>query len=429
MSHRTLAMGAMGALVALTACGGTGQSTGAITMSVDTTADSILVTVNGNLPAEQVRHLVPEVQIAPGIDDTTLFTSVWEFDVDRAGRFWVFDNSSRSIFQFAPDGSLIRRIGREGAGPGEFRQNGGMVTLADDGLAQWDSRNARISLFDSAGVFQRSMPVPGGFSTSNGLYTDHSGQLYLRRPVTDPREGEILGRMGLVALGPDGAFTDSLVPPDLDVPREVYVAQQEGGRSSMSSRYAPTYHWAWLPGGEFVVAHGGRYEMIVVRKGGRPVVIHRTLAAVPVDPEERGEEEASITYSMRQTEPGWRWNGPPLPTAKAPLVGLATDRDGRIWAQVAVASERVPESEIVPPGDSLQPMNHFRMPVVYEVFSSDGRFLARVAMPSGARLVDASGDEVWVLGRDEDDLPAVSRYRIMPGLSGGDVEETVPLDS
>ncbi len=399
------------------ACGGD-PAAGAISTSVDSTGDSIVVTIRGDVPAAEVRHLVPEVVIAPGIDDTTLFTSVFEFDVDGSGRFWVYDNGSNSIFQFAADGALIRRIGREGAGPGEFRQDGGMVTLPGDGLAVWDSRNSRITVLDSAGQPVASRPLPGGFSTSNGLYTDRSGQLYLRRPVTEPREGEILGRMGLVAVGPDGAFTDSLAPPDLPVPREVYVAQQEGGRSSMSSRYAPNYFWGWLPGGEFVAAHGGEYRMVVARRSGRPLVIHRAAVEVPVDPEERRIEEQSITYNMRQTEPGWSWRGPPLPTVKAPMVGLAIDRDGRIWAQVAMPSELIPEAELPVQQDSLQPVIRHRMPVAYELFTATGDFLGRVELPARARFLDASGDQVWLLGRDENDMPSVGRYRITPELGG-----------
>jgi hypothetical protein len=405
-----------GLLVLLAGCSGAAATHGDVSTVADTTADSIIVRVTGEVAATNVRHLVPEVQIAPGIDDTTLFTSVWEFDVDPWGRLYVFDNDSRSVLRFAPDGSLIDRIGREGAGPGEFRQNGGMVILPGGELAQWDSRNARITIFDTAGMPRQTWPVPGGFSTSNGLYTDHSGRLYLRRPVTAPREGEILGRMGLVALDSGGVFADSLEPPDLEVPREMYVAVQEGGRSSMGSRYAPTYHWAWLPAGQFVVAHGGRYEMIIARDDGLPIVVRRELAPVPVDAQEIADEEASITWSLRQTEPGWSWRGPPLPTSKAPLTGLVATRDGRIWARVAVPSEEIPEAELVPPRDSTQPVLRHRMPAVYEVFSAEGRFLGRVALPPRTQLVDADGDTVWGLALDEFDMAAVSRYRIEPGL-------------
>jgi hypothetical protein len=184
-------------LVMTAACGAADAAgdRGTLATVIDSTADTVRATIDGDLPADAVRHLVTEVAIAPGIDDTTLFTNVFEFDVDRSGRFWVFDAGSSSIFLFGPDGALIKRIGREGAGPGEFQQNGGMVVRADNGIAQWDSRNSRISFLDSTGTFLTSWPLPGGFSTSNGLVTDASGALYLRRPVTDPRDGEILGRM------------------------------------------------------------------------------------------------------------------------------------------------------------------------------------------------------------------------------------------
>ncbi len=403
------------ALAALAACGGAAADRG-VTTAVDSTGDSVIVTVTGDIDSAQIRQLALEVRIAPAVDDTTLFTSVSEFDVDRHGRFWVFDGGSASIFLFGPDGALLRRIGRRGGGPGEFEQNGGMVVRADDGLAQWDSRNARISFFDSNGTFVRSWPLSGGFSTSNGLISDASGDLFLRRPVTPPREGEILGRMGLVRLRDDGAFADSLAPPDIPVQRDVYVARVEGGASATTSNFAPTFHWSWSPGGEFIAAHGGRYEIIVARKQGKPLVIRRRMSPVAIDPEERKFEEQRILWQMRQTDPGWTWSGPPIPEVKAPIRSLAVSRDGRIWVQVAVPSEAMPASEVPAYSDSTRPVPRFRTPSMYEVFAPDGTFLGRVRFPVRARLIEADGDRVWALDLDENDMPAVSRYRIAPGL-------------
>lgn len=405
------------ALLVLAACGGTDAAPLGVTVTADSTADTVTVTVRGEPGPDQRATLVAEMRLAPGPDDTTLFTSIRELDVDQAGRLWVFDGDANAILVFSPDGELERRIGREGGGPGEFRQNGGMVVLPSGEVAQWDSRNARVSRFAPDGALLGAFSVPAGFNTSNGLYTDRDGTLYLRRPVTPPREGEILGRMGLVRLGPDGAFTDSLVPPDLDVPREVYVAEQEGGRSSMSSRYAPNYAWAWRPEGSFVVGHGGRHELIVERQGARPLVIRRESEAIPVPAEELAQEEASIRWAMRQTEPGWSWHGPPLPTTKAPLVGLTVDRSGRIWAQVAAPSEPIPEAELPVVRDTTRPIVRFRMPVVYELFSPDGDYLGQVALPPRTRLVEADGEQLWAVVLDENDIPGIARFRI--AFSGG----------
>jgi hypothetical protein len=406
------------AALILAACGSADAAGDAGTLATvfDSTADTVFARVEGDVPVDGVRRLVTEVAIAPGVDDTTLFTNVFEFDVDRTGRFWVFDVGSSSIFLFAPDGSLIRRIGREGAGPGEFQQNGGMVIRADNGIAQWDSRNSRINFLDSAGTFVTSWPLPGGFNTSNGLITDSSGALYLRRPVTAPRDGEILGRMGLVRLGEGGAFADSIAPPDLPVQREVYVASVKDNTSATSSRHAPNYFWQWTPGGEFVAAHGGNYEIVMARRAAKPLVIRRVMSPVAIAQDERDWEEQQILWNMRQTDPGWSWQGPPLPTTKAPMRAMSVSRDGRIWAQVAVPSDTIPEAERPVYTDSLRPVPRHQTPTVYEVFAADGTFLGRVALPPRARFIEADGDIVWGIDLDENDMPAVTRWRVEPGF-------------
>lgn len=412
----------MSCLLLAVACGGGVDSAprdpSGLATVLDSTADTVVARVAGEVPADAVRRLTREVAIAPGLDDTSLFTDISEVDVDGQGRFWVFDRPSNSLLLFGADGAMIRRTGRHGAGPGEFNGNNGMVILGDRGVAQWDARNGRISFLDTAATVVRSWVVPTGFNTSNGLVTDRAGQLYLRRPVTPPRQGEILGRLGLVRLRDGGAFGDSLAPPDLSVPRDEYVVTSTDGNStsSRSARYAPNYYWAWHPDGYFVVASGGSGEVIISRTGARPLAIRREAPAVPVDAAERDEEQRAITYNMRQTNPSWTFTGPALPRTKAPLLGISIARDGRIWVRVAAPSEPIPEAEVVIPRDSLEPPVRFRTPLVFEVFGADGRFLGRVAFPPRSSFIEADGDLVWAVVRNEDDLPAVTRFRIEPAL-------------
>jgi hypothetical protein len=199
----------MAAVVLLAACGGDGAKgsvdpVGLVTI-IDSTADTVSASTAGDVPAAAVRTLVQEMAIAPGLDDTTLFTDVRELRVDGQGRMWVYDPGPKQILLFGPTGTLLKRIGRSGAGPGEFASDGGMAVLGDSGLAIWDSQNARITFIDSSGSYTHSWPTPGGFNTSAGLITDRAGALFMKRPVTPPREGEILGRMGLVRLKDGGA--------------------------------------------------------------------------------------------------------------------------------------------------------------------------------------------------------------------------------
>jgi hypothetical protein len=415
--HRFLLFIGLTAAAACTGDGGMrGSGAAGLATAFDSTADTIVARVEGDVPVPALRTIVAEMRIAPSMDDTSLFAEVSTFEVDQGGRIWLYDFQGRRLFLFDSTGRLARRIGRSGQGPGEFSSGNGLVVRPDSGVALLDTRNARISFFDAAGEFRTSWPVPSGFSTSNGLVTDRTHQLFLRRPVTPPREGEILGRMGLVRLRDGGAFGDSLAPPDLTVPREVYLAVSPdgNGRSSSSSSYAPNYHWGWHPDGYFVVAHGGLYEIILARTGAKPIVIRRTASTVPVLPDERAEEQERITWGMRQTQPGWSWSGPDIPTTKPPLSGVMIARDGTIWVRVATPSERIPEDELAPPRENGPPVRRHRAPITYEVFGPDGRFLGRVPMPPRTSIVQADGNLAWGITRDTDDLPAVVRFRIEP---------------
>jgi hypothetical protein len=242
--------------------------------------------------------------------------------------------------------------------------------------------------------------------------TDRSHALYLPRPVTPPREGEIVGRMGLVRLEADGTFGDSLLPPDLPVPRNTYLAVSPDGkgRSSTSSSFAPNYFWDWHPDGFFVAGHGGRYEIVIARSNTKPVVIRRTAPPVPVLADQRTAEKERITFNMRRNQPGWTWNGPEIPESKAPLTGITIARDGNIWARVAAPSELIPEDELPPQPKDGPPVNRYRSSAIYEVFAPNGRFLGRVPMPPRTTMIQRT-QYFWDL-RDADDLPSIVRFRL-----------------
>jgi hypothetical protein len=68
--------------------------------------------------------------------------------------------------------------------------------------------------------------------------------------------------------------------------------------------------------------------------------------------------------------------------------------------------------------EGAPPPARWRTRSAYEVFGRDGRFLGRVTLPPRASLQAAEGDFVWGTQLDEDDVPTVVRWRVVPGLGG-----------
>ena len=72
--------------------------------------------------------------------------------VDARGRIYVADIDRPEITVLGSDGALLGRLGRDGAGPGEFRNVLGITMLPGDSLFVFDQGLSRVSVFapDSA---------------------------------------------------------------------------------------------------------------------------------------------------------------------------------------------------------------------------------------------------------------------------------------
>ena len=113
-----------------------------------------------------VWRLVPALKIGSADDPSQTFTGAFDIEVRNGIAYSVHENEQR-VRMWDQRGKLIREIGRNGNGPGEFA---GPVSAGWRGDTLWvfDSRQARISLFKPNGDFVRSfLAVAGGDSRSS----------------------------------------------------------------------------------------------------------------------------------------------------------------------------------------------------------------------------------------------------------------------
>ena len=90
------------------------------------------------------------------------------------GRYYLTDWQQHAIWVIDEEGMLIRRIGREGSGPGELRAPGG-ATVFEDKLIVLDKDNRRVVIFGVDGTYVNSFRY--NLLAASGILVSEHGQV------------------------------------------------------------------------------------------------------------------------------------------------------------------------------------------------------------------------------------------------------------
>ena len=162
---------------------------------------------------------------AEGSDPST-FSNISAVVLVRDRSIYVVDPLYPRIEQFDANGRLLRKIGRKGAGPGEFLVPT-LATTLGAGLAVYDQQLNRITFFDSAGTAVRTTPLRRGWypTSMNGL---QDGSLLLTPRFPDT--------LALIQIDSDGqvlrqlhrrAVPAELLPPNYRPPGGLACQQSD----------------------------------------------------------------------------------------------------------------------------------------------------------------------------------------------------------
>lgn len=411
---------ALALLALLAACTAADDAApGRLAVEVDTLGDTIRVRTLGGSTWGDTATLVPEVTIgvADGPEEY-LLGRIRSLAVSPAGEIYLMDAQVPALRKYAADGRYLMTLGREGSGPGEYRQpDGGLAVLSDGRVVLRDPGNARFAVYAGDGSYLEQWPVTAGFNTGRKLYrsaTDHVYTMVLLETDLPPWQWTY----GMSHYAPDGTILDTLVVPKLGYEPPTVRGQRDGNSSTNYVPFTPTAPWAFSPMGYAVSGIGDTYRFTLFRPEG-PLQIEKAWTPTPVLPEEGAERRAQVTWDMEQNFPGWRWNGDPVPDTKPAFTDLMPAEDGRIWVRVSTAGVRGAEvaSALPPPdGGTPRPTLHFQEPVAFDVFEADGTYLGHVRAPDGFQTGPTPvmrGDTVWAVTIDPElGIPQVVRYRL-----------------
>jgi hypothetical protein len=275
---------------------------------------------------------------------------------DSKGNIYILDQKPATIKAYSADGTFLRTIGREGGGPGEFRQ-WGMLTIARDTLVQHDPGQSRTSTFTTDGAFLRVWRTMCCYSRP--LRADDNGLMpipgSIRIDTTDKKPGLFAGA-GFIRYRLDSTVVDSILfPPERE--RVMWRYQKKGNSSIWSIPFTPGSASHLDRVGRFIWGDQEEYRFIVSKTGLDTVRIFES-AIGPV---------TSIPDSLREEQLASYLKGndvlrniaklSDIPTSYPPWTSFTIDGANNIW--VLLPGPKGPGSS-------------------WDVFTPDGVLLGRV---------------------------------------------------
>jgi 6-bladed beta-propeller len=286
--------------------------------------------------------------------------------VDDWGRIYVADRKPARIKVYDSAGTFVRTIGREGAGPGEYRV--AYIAVRGAHLVVHDPMQSRTSVFDTSGSFIRSWSSSCCFWSDIGI--DTADLAYIPTIAPAPGNGESRGR-AYTRFRLDGTLVDTLFVPQRPRDEKVWAFSSGSGttrRASMISSipFTPGVTLVLHPLGGFTVGWSGEYRIMRSPRGeDTSLVITRAWTAEPIPEARRRQAVEEMVHNAKDMvgEATAREVAKlsDVPTTAPAFQTLRVDLDGNIWARHLVGS------------DSTRTR--------YDVFSPAGAWLGPVTVP------------------------------------------------
>jgi len=324
------------------------------------------------------------------------------------GRIVVGDRGSGEASFFTQNAGHLRSVGGQGEGPGEFRRLMAIDLIPGDtvvvgawplGLRLWWNSSGEFIHNTQSG--QWGPGLVGGRTLPDGtfLIDTYAGGSYgnsLELWAATGQEPTFRTSGVLLRVNVEGEAPDTI---GLVVGEEWFKVGMIGERNSFAMHVLPyTYrtHMAYNSDHVFL-GESHRGEVRAYTFDGRlDRIIRWDQGRAPVTAADRrqfGDEVLGSLNNPTRKPTFERWLAEvPYPEMKPAFQSLATDRSGRLWAQVSTGTEGANR---------------------WLVFERDGTLSASVPAPPTARFMDADESDVLVVTKDDLDVEKIQLFDLL----------------
>ncbi|MGH7447206.1 MAG: 6-bladed beta-propeller, partial [Longimicrobiales bacterium] len=243
MRIRVLPIAVMTVGMTMAACAGEREGGPAWQSQRETRGDTTIVTTTSGSVWPASGELVEELRIgALEGPEELIFGRIDEIAPDAEGGVYVFDGQAPALRYYDASGSYVRTLGRDGSGPGEYRDVAlGLAVRSDGRIVMRDPRNNRLNVYEPDGSPSDHWPVASGLFTSQAMVVDTADHMYLKI-LLGPPERNRPWAIGLLHLDDNGVFVDTIPDPAID-----------GEPTEAGGTFLPAKVWVLTPHRDMVV--------------------------------------------------------------------------------------------------------------------------------------------------------------------------------
>ena len=324
--------------------------------------------------------------------------------VDDQQRLYVADEKPTNIKVFDSTGALVRIIGNEGDGPGEFRS--AYMAIRGNRLLVHDPAAQRTSLLDTSGTLLRTFHSVGRYFAPVAL--DAAGRAVL--PLIfriGPGQEEAAAKRAFYFVRFDslGTLLDTLSAPELTDEHSWVVKQGDIGIFGVTVPFAPRTITGFGPDSGLVYGASSDFTIMRLQTGRDTTFLMRrawTPSGIPDSVRTDTVEAMVKNFANAQVDEVSLRNAfhvDEVPKTGPSFSRLIVDDRGDTWALQSLG------------GDSTR----------FDVFAPDGSWLGPVVVPEAMSPYGpfAIHDGIlYVETEDKDGFPEVRRWLIQGGRDG-----------
>ena len=371
----------------------------------NTTVDGVTTVINPETPAMgELKQEMRELWRRGGEDDEEIFFgTIAEFLHDDAGNIYLLDGQLSEIQVFDPAGELLRTIGRQGEGPGEF-QNGADMFWAPGGqigvVQAWPGKIVMITPEGDPGTTFALPYRDGGGWQSVTRGTGLGESMILAGTAWTREDGKQLQFTYLKAYDAGGH--------ELATYQETSRETQFGNYEFIEEEYIDFQRrWSVAPDGRVAAALSfDDYRIHVWNADG---TVDRVIERPDYAEVKRNDAEMERFQTMYDAFTRWnRGSTFRVSDHHQAVQDVFFREDGTLWVQSGAHRWRAAEGVFTS----------------YDVYDTVGRFLQRVDLVADA---DAVEDGLFFAGNRA--FVVTDLYNAMMARMGGDREEMEDIDA